>query len=216
MIKSIGLTAAALFLSAHAFSAVTLSVPENIKLVAVNDQDIKISAFRSSGEYQLDAGQYAFGVRYQEFFQHADNSHDILKSAVVTIQTPELQDGQTYRLALLNAPKDFDAAQKYKQQPIVGVYNAANQLLSEQVAIRDKAQPLFGKSLTHNSVDLTTKNTTPVLANASQTIVANKVEAKDNKAVVSVGADQQLIQLWQKANKSERQKFMTWLADQAE
>ncbi|MEG0651724.1 MAG: DUF2057 family protein, partial [Acinetobacter sp.] len=27
-------------------------------------------------------------------------------------------------------------------------------------------------------------------------------------------ADQQLIQMWQKASKTERQKFMTWLAEQ--
>ena len=28
-------------------------------------------------------------------------------------------------------------------------------------------------------------------------------------------ADQQLIQLWQKSSKAERQKFMGWLAEQA-
>ncbi len=29
------------------------------------------------------------------------------------------------------------------------------------------------------------------------------------------GKEQQLIQLWQQASKTERQKFMSWLAEQA-
>ena len=104
----------ALLSSTSAFSAVTLTVPEEIKIIAVNDQEVRSGLLRSDQTYKLDAGTNAISVRYTEFFQHNDNSHDILKSGVVTVKTPELKDGEAYKLALINAPKNFDEAKNIK------------------------------------------------------------------------------------------------------
>ncbi len=52
-------------------------------------------------------------------------------------------------------------------------------------------------------LDMTTQVATPV----DQPAAVYTQSADQN--------DQQLIQLWQKASKAERQKFMTWLAEQA-
>jgi hypothetical protein len=198
----IAATAAVFLFSTSVFSAVTVTVPEEIKVVAVNDQEVNSSLLRSNQTYSLDAGINAISVRYNEFFQHSDNSHDILKSGVVTVKTPSLKDGETYRLALIQAPKDFDAAQKYKDQPIIGLYDAKNQLLVQQTGAKDAAKPLFGNRVLTKKVDLTTQAATPV----NQPAAAYTQSADQN--------DQQLIQLWQKASKAERQKFMTWLAEQ--
>ena len=199
----IAATAAVFLFSTSVFSAVTVTVPEEIKIVAVNDQEVKSGLLRSNQTYSLDAGVNAISVRYNEFFQHSDNSHDILKSGVVTVKTPSLKDGETYRLALIQAPKDFDAAQKYKDQPIIGLYDAKNQLLVQQTGAKDAAKPWFGNRVLTKKLDMTTQVATPV----HQPAAVYTQSADQN--------DQQLIQLWQKASKAERQKFMTWLAEQA-
>ncbi|MCO8061756.1 DUF2057 family protein [Acinetobacter lwoffii] len=198
----IAATAAVFLFSTPVFSAVTVTVPEEIKIVAVNDQEVNSGLLRSNQTYSLDAGVNAISVRYNEFFQHSDNSHDILKSGVVTVKTPSLKDGETYRLALIQAPKDFDAAQKYKDQPIIGLYDAKNQLLVQQAGAKDAAKPWFGNRVLTKKVDMTTQAATPV----NQPSAVYTQSADQN--------DQQLIQLWQKASKAERQKFMTWLAEQ--
>ena len=199
----IAATAAVFLFSTPVFSAVTVTVPEEIKIVAVNDQEVNSGLLRSNQTYSLDAGVNAISVRYNEFFQHSDNSHDILKSGVVTVKTPSLKDGETYRLALIQAPKDFDAAQKYKDQPIIGLYDAKNQLLVQQAGTKDAAKPWFGNRVLTKKLDMTTQVATPVHQPA-----AVYTQSADHN-------DQQLIQLWQKASKAERQKFMTWLAEQA-
>ena len=199
----IAATAAVFLFSTSVFSAVTVTVPEEIKIVAVNDQEVNSGLLRSNQTYSLDAGVNAISVRYNEFFQHSDNSHDILKSGVVTVKTPSLKDGETYRLALIQAPKDFDAAQKYKNQPIIGLYDAKNQLLVQQTGAKDAAKPWFGNRVLTKKLDMTTQVATPV----HQPVAVYTQSADQN--------DQQLIQLWQKASKAERQKFMTWLAEQA-
>lgn len=216
--------AAALMLSSAGFAAVTLTVPEEIKIVAVNDQEVTGGLFRSTEKYKLDAGENVLTVRYSEFFQHADNSHDILKSGVAAIRTPSLIDGQEYRLGLVNAPKDFDAAQKYKDQPIFGLYDKSNQLLVQQAGAKKEQKLIFSNGVLGNAVDFTKKEVVPenqpapVYAQSvtvKPTNVVSPVAASKNVTINENGADQQLIQLWQKANKAERQKFMSWLAEQA-
>ncbi|WP_180173535.1 DUF2057 domain-containing protein [Acinetobacter sp. YH12029] len=216
--------AAALMLSSAGFAAVTLTVPEEIKIVAVNDQEVTGGLFRSTEKYKLDAGENLLTVRYSEFFQHADNSHDILKSGVAAIRTPALIDGQEYRLGLVNAPKDFDAAQKYKDQPIFGLYDRSNQLLVQQAGAKKEQKSIFSNGVLGNAVDFAKKEAvpenqpSPVYAQSvtvKSTNVASHITTPKNVTINENGADQQLIQIWQKANKAERQKFMSWLAEQA-
>lgn len=196
----------ALFGMTPVYAAVNISLPEELKIVAVNDQEVTSSILRSNQNYQLDAGENSISVRYQEYFQHWDNSHDILKSGVVTLKTPALIDGQNYKLALVNAPKSYEDAQKYKDQPIVGLYDAKNQLIAQQAGIKDAAKPLFGTIGFGESVDLTTKKQE----------VAPVVAAVNTPTVTNVNTrDVELIELWKKANQAERQKFMSWLGSQS-
>lgn len=212
---------AALLGTTSVFSAVTLNVAEEIKIVAVNDQEVSGGLFSKNENYKLDAGINKISVRYTDYFQHHDNSHDILKSGVVTVTTPGLQDGQTYRLGLINPPKDFDEAQEYKNQPVIGLYNSQNQLLVQQSGAVEVKKSLFGGAggFLSKTLDLTTKSQTPVnqppvlyQATVQQDQVKNDVNTVQGQ--LNISADQQMIQIWQKASKQERQKFMSWLATQ--
>ena len=194
----------ALMVSSTAFSAVTVKVPEEIKIVAVNNQEVSSGLLQAKSQYKIKAGENIINVRYSGYFQHADNSHDILKSGIVALKTPALVDGETYRLALVQAPQDFDEAQKYKDQPIFGLYNKENILLVQQAGIKSEQRNWFSDGLFNNkSVDFTNDKVA-----ANQIAVVQPVSASENQS-------QPLIHLWQRSSKAERQKFMTWLAEQS-
>lgn len=223
-----GIAALGLVLSSTTFAAVTISAPEEIVLLAVNDQEVNTGLFRSKkNEYKVDAGTVALSVRYQQYFEHIDGEHDILKSGVVTIKAPNLKDGQNYKIALVNAPKNFDEAKKYAEQPTVALYDKNNQLIVQQTGANNEQKPWLSSGIFGKIVDLTSNNKAPVnqpapvysTATPSQAIVNTSVAktgaiATTSSTVMDNSADQQMIQIWQKASKSERQKFMTWLAEQ--
>jgi len=61
---------AALLMSGTVFSAVTLTEPEEIKNVAVNDQEVNTGLFRSvDNHYKVDAGEISLSVRYSQYFE---------------------------------------------------------------------------------------------------------------------------------------------------
>lgn len=183
--------------SSNLFAAVILTVPEEIKLLAVNEQYVNQGILNKQKQYQLSPGVQHISLRYQEFFQHTDNSHDIVKSEAFNFVTPALNAGE-YSLRLLQAPKDFDSAKQYQRQPIIGLYDNQQQLISKQSADQLPLTPPL-QSLIQNKTT------------SSHAIPAFKTPTKINPAAF----DQQLIQLWQQASISERQRFMNWIAEQA-
>lgn len=219
----VGVAAFGLLLSSSVFSAVTITAPEEIVILAVNGQEVNNGLIPSSkSNYQVDPGNLTLNVRYREYFEHLNGEHDIVKSGVVTIQASDLQDNQSYSLGLINAPKNFDAAKKYAEQPTVAIYDQNKKLIVQQTGANNEAQPWFsGNSLLGRTLDLTQKNknntvnqpapvyaatTTPATVAAPIAITTTTGTAKTT--------DQQLAELWQKASKAERQKFMAWLAGQ--
>ena len=104
----VGVAAFGLLLSSSVFSAVTITAPEEIVILAVNGQEVNSGLIPSKkNNYQVDAGNLTVNVRYREYFDHLNGEHDIVKSGVVTIQATDLKDNQAYNLALINAPKNF-------------------------------------------------------------------------------------------------------------
>lgn len=214
MAFKLGVASIALIACSSAFSAVTIAVPEEIKLLAVNDQEIRSGLFSSAQQVKVNAGENVINLRYQQYFEHHNGAHDILKSGVITLKTPILQDGENYRLALVNPPKDFDAAKEFKDQPSVGLYNQKNQLLVQQTGAKASSTGWLSGSLRNKTVDAT-QNTTAVNQPAAVFPSEKTTPATLPTQKQAQGKEQQLIQLWQQASKAERQKFMSWLAEQA-
>ncbi|WDZ49585.1 DUF2057 family protein [Acinetobacter vivianii] len=224
----VGVAAFGLLLSSSVFSAVTITAPEEIVILAVNGQEVNNGLIPSKKNiYQVDPGNLVVNVRYREYFEHLNGEHDILKSGVVTIQAPNLQDNQTYTLGLINAPKDFEAAKKYADQPTVALYDQNKKLVVQQTGANNEAQPWFsGNNFLSRTLDLTQKNKNNVAnqpapvysGTATQAaVVATAPVAVTTAAQVGTikTTDQQMAELWQKASKAERQKFMAWLAGQS-
>ncbi len=221
-----GVLAVALILSHSALAAVNITAPEEIAILAVNDQEVSTGLFRSKkNNYKLDAGQLSLSVRYEQLFDHSNGEHDVLKSGVVTLKTPVLKDGESYQLALVNAPKDFAAGQKFAEQPTIALYDAKQQLLVQQTGASTESKPLFGKGLFGRAFDLTVPKATgnqpaPVYGQPSSTVIQNtditSSNVTNNSSVSVAGKDQQLIQLWKQASKLERQNFLNWITNQAQ
>ncbi|ENW81394.1 hypothetical protein F909_02685 [Acinetobacter sp. ANC 3929] len=221
----VGVAAFGLLLSSSVFSAVTITAPEEIVILAVNGQEVNSGLIPSKkNNYQVDPGNLTVNVRYREYFEHLNGEHDIVKSGVVTIQAQDLQDNQSYSLGLVNAPKDFDSAKKYADQPTVALYDQNKKLVVQQTGANNEVQPWFtGSNLLSRTLDLTQKNKNnaanqpaPVYAGATAQAVTAAPVAVTTAATVGTAknTDQQLAELWQKASKAERQKFMAWLAGQ--
>ncbi len=224
----VGVAALGLLSSSLVFSAVTITAPEEIVILAVNGQEVNNGLIPSKkNNYQVDPGNLLVNVRYREYFEHLNGEHDIVKSGVVTLQAPNLQDNQSYSLALVNAPKDFDAAKKYADQPTVALYDQNKKLVVQQTGANNEAQPWFtGNNFLSRTLDLTQKNKNnavnqpaPVYSGAtSQAAVVASAPVAVTTTVPTGTAkttDQQMADLWQKASKAERQKFMAWLAGQS-
>ncbi|ANF81840.1 hypothetical protein A3K93_06320 [Acinetobacter sp. NCu2D-2] len=197
--------ATTLFAATQSFAAIKLTVPEEIKLMAVDHQDVSGSLLQSKQTYQLDANIKSISVRYQQYFEHLNDTHDILKSATVSIEQLNLIDGQSYRLGLVNAPKTFEQAQKYKEQPIVAIYDENNRVVAQQEGVKANSKSLLSSIGLTQNIDLTTK---PV-------IKPLKDEVKLEKVIQHEGKEVQMIQIWQRANTEERQKFLNWLDTQS-
>lgn len=219
----VGVAAFGLLLSSSVFSAVTITAPEEIVILAVNGQEVNNGLIPSKkNNYQVDPGNLTVNVRYREYFEHLNGEHDIVKSGVVTIQTTDLKDNQTYNLGLVNAPKDFSQAKKFAEQPTVALYDQSKKLVVQQTGANNEAQPWFsGNSLLARTLDLTQKNKNnvvnqpaPVYAASTKNVAPVAVTATTVVSGNIKTTDQQLVDLWQKASKAERQKFMAWLAGQ--
>jgi uncharacterized protein YccT (UPF0319 family) len=200
--------------SVTTFSAVTITAPEEIKILAVNDQEVNTGLFRAkNNQYKVDAGKNNLSVRYNQYFEHLNGEHDIVKSGVITLTTPLLKDGESYALNLVNAPTNYETAKKYAEQPVIALFDQNKKILVQQTGANTQQKPWLSQSLFGKVTDLTQKKSIPLNQPApvySQTSVTESIEDRSISTT-----DQQLIQLWKKSSKIERQKFMNWLGEQS-
>lgn len=200
--------------SVTTFSAVIITAPEEIKILAVNDQEVNTGLFRAkNNQYKVDAGKNNLSVRYNQYFEHLNREHDIVKSGVITLTTPLLKDGESYALNLVNAPTNYETAKKYAEQPVIALFDQNKKILVQQTGANTQQKPWLSQSLFGKVTDLTQKKSIPLNQPApvySQTSVTESVEDRSISTT-----DQQLIQLWKKSSKIERQKFMNWLGEQS-
>lgn len=200
------------------FAAITLTTPEEIKVAAINGQELNTGLFSSNkNAQQLKVGENIVSVRYTQYFEENRNigTHEIVRSNIVNIKTPLLEDNQNYYLAVIDLPKDANTAREYAKAPIFGLYNSQNQLLAKQQGAKSSnlgiVSNLFVDGDSSNKYSV---NTQPLAEYTAQAKMKPEVSTTSNHINSLKDEDQQLIQIWKKATKAEKQKFMTWLAEQ--
>lgn len=191
--------------SAYSFADVKIISPEEIQVVALNEQEIKHGFIKTKTEYKVDAGQpNQIYIRYNQLFDDMmSDDHHTVKSDIGVLQTPSLEDGQTYRLALAKQPKSIDEAKEFAQKPTFVLYNAQNQIVAQQT-FEQTNKTWFANGILTQAYDLTkekVKNTLPSKEKTTPT-----VSAKPQKNA--------LIQQWQKASDTEKEIFLQWLKTQ--
>lgn len=221
--------AIALVSASTAYAEVTLVTPEEIPVLALDDQEVTVGLFRSTKTtYKLDAGQHHISVRYEQLFNLNDGNHDILKSGVVTVSA-NLQDGKTYQLKLVNPPKNnYEKAKDYVKQPTIAVVDEAGNIVGQQTGVDSTPKPWLGSGLFNRVFDLRNNDKKDIetnlsnirkaeQANASVAVVpvtTTTVATTSNSAVNSTTVEQ-LKQLWQQASPQQRQQFAAWLVEQS-
>ena len=226
LVKVSGLALVAL-LSQNLYAASTITAPDDIVIVGINDQAIKSSLLKKSKEYKVNPGALSLSVRYQAYFEDNLNRHDIVKSDVLRLDVPQIQDNQRYVLKLINAPKDHDDAKKYAEQPMIALFDQNNQQVVQELKMSNQPRNSILGGLFSDSVDLTqaapTNNSSVAIRQTAKTQSSTGAQPVNTQIAVKQAStqlanvksvDQHMIQLWQNASKAERQKFMTWLAEQ--
>ena len=226
LVKVSGLALVAL-LSQNLYAASTITAPDEIVIVCINDQAIKSSLLKKSKEYKVNPGALSLSVRYQAYFEDNLNRHDIVKSDVLRLDVPQIQDNQRYVLKLINAPKDHDDAKKYAEQPMIALFDQNNQQVVQELKMSNQPRNSILGGLFSDSVDLTqaapTNNSSVAIRQTAKTQSSTGAQPVNTQIAVKQAStqlanvksvDQHMIQLWQNASKAERQKFMTWLAEQ--
>ena len=226
LVKVSGLALVAL-LSQNLYAASTITAPDDIVIVGINDQAIKSSLLKKSKEYKVNPGTLSLSVRYQAYFEDNLNRHDIVKSDVLRLDVPQIQDNQRYVLKLINAPKDHDDAKKYAEQPMIALFDQNNQQVVQESKMSNQPRNSILGGLFSDSVDLTqaapTNNSSVAIRQTAKTQSSTGAQPVNTQIAVKQAStqlanvksvDQHMIQLWQNASKAERQKFMTWLAEQ--
>lgn len=217
--------AIALASAGTAYAEVVLVTPEEIPVLALDDQEISGGLFRSTKTtYKLNPGQHHISVRYEQLFNLNDGNHDILKSGVVTVGA-NLQDGKTYQLKLVNPPKDnYEKAKEYVKQPIIAVVDDAGNIVGQQTGADSTPKAWLGSNLFGRVFDLRNNDKQEIEKNlsnirkteqASAVVSVPVVTATTTTAVVSSATVEQLKQLWQQATPQQRQQFAAWLVEQS-
>lgn len=205
--------------SVTSFADVKIISPEELQVVAIDEQDIKHGLLKAvSHEYKVDAGQHHIYVRYAEFFDaQSGEEHQIIKSDVGLFTTPVLNDGETYRLALAQKPKTLYEAQKIAEKPTIILYNSQNQIVAQHT-FEKATKSLFGAggALTR-TYDLTKAKVKLSLPASSKTDSHATPSKKTTLASRVISEDSQrngLIKQWEKASDAEKQVFLLWLQNQ--
>lgn len=208
MLKWAGLVMG-MVIGSNVYAAAKLSVPQEIVVVAINNKEINSGLFRTQKNYNLDEGKTTLHVRYQQYFDHRNGQHDILKSGIVEIETDNIQDNQAYRLELINAPKSFEEAQKYEDHPMIALLDQNNKVIAKQEGVNFKTKSLLESVLKKD--DDSNKKSRDEKNGEIQSVT--NLKNSDRKSSIK-SKDQQMTEIWKSATKQERQKFMTWLAEQ--
>lgn len=203
-------------LNSQAHADVTLLVDDNIKVTAINGNEITQSPFQPLKQtFTLQAGKHVITAKYDRLFVFNKDKHDYLRSANVSVAT-DLADNQTYRLTMPNQPKDYDTAKTYAKQPTLAIQQG-DKILAEQKGIAGSdggfLSGLTGAigGLFGGSGSAKTANQTAIAS--LQAAPATQASTPASTPTKEADTLDQFMQIWLKATPSERAKIKQWISE---
>ena len=200
------------FCASGAFAQVKLMVDDNIKVTAINGQEIKHGALQPlKREFNLEAGRHVITARYDRMFDLNRGDHDYLKSGNITI-TADLADNQTYQLVMPNQPNTYQAAKEYAKAPSLAVAYQGNILVQADNA--EERQGLFsslGSSLggifNRGGAVQANQKAIAALNQQNQPTTSPTPTPKTYEANNLDG----FMQIWLNSSEEEREKIRQWV-----
>ena len=200
--------------AAYAHAEVRLLVDDNIKVTAINGQEVRHGALQPlQREFKLEAGRHVVTARYDRIFDLTRGDHDYLKSGNITV-TADLQDNQTYQLVMPNQPNNYNAAKEYVKSPTLAVAQNG-QVIAQESIVEDRTGVLssitqsiggmFGRdnAVTSNQRTIAVLNQAPTTAVAASSAPTQAPIARDNL--------DGFMQLWLNSSEEEREKIRQWI-----
>lgn len=200
-------------------AAVTLNVDEHIKVTAINGQAISQSPFKPlQRTFTLEAGQHVITARYDRLYHLNNHDHDYLRSGDVTVSAA-MQDNQSYRLAMLDAPEQYRDAKEYAKAPTLAVI-AGNDVIAKNTSTAKQSGLLsgFGNLFGRGNSDAILDNQRTISAiqqpSAPVSHSAVVVSSPTHTAVaVRTNTLDNFMQLWLNASEEERAKIRQWIQE---
>lgn len=197
--------------ASSAFAEVKLMVDDNIKVTAINGQEIRHGALQPlKREFTLNKGRHVITARYDRLFD-LNREHDYVKSGNVTI-TANLADGQ-YELIMPNQPSSYQDAKEYAQNPSLAIAQNGKILFQENDSEERtgllsglKIGGLFGR-------DNAVADNQKVIASLDNP-PAPKTTVIDQPVSVPDANDDNLdgfMKIWLNSSEAEREKIRQWI-----
>lgn len=210
----------------YAQAAVTLLVDDNIKVTAINGQEIKQSAFKPlTKQFTLQPGKHVITAKYDRLFDFRNDDHDYLRSGNISVAA-ELQDNQTYTLVMPGQPEGYQEAKKYADNPTLAVQQGNSVIASQKSTAGSNGGIFSGLTkavggIFGGSGDAQMANQRAI-ASLEKTGTVNGSAAipaiqTSNTQVVTPASNastlDQFMQLWLKATPEERAKIRQWIQE---
>lgn len=211
--KLLTLAGIGLFSLTFAHAEVTLSVDDNIKVTAINGQQVNSSPFQSlKKSFNLQPGKHVITAKYDRLYDLRNDEHDYLRSGNVTV-TAEMQDNQTYRLAMPGQPEKYEEAKKYAKAPTLAVMKGS-QVVSKSTGVSEEGGLFSSITSLFGSNDAQMENQKAIAAiNADGKSSNSNAIAPVSTNSNSAQADtlDRFMQLWLQATPDEREKIRQWI-----
>ena len=211
--KLLTLAGIGLFSLTFAHAEVTLSVDDNIKVTAINGQQVNSSPFQSlKKSFNLQPGKHVITAKYDRLYDLRNDEHDYLRSGNVTV-TAEMQDNQTYRLAMPGQPEKYEEAKKYAKAPTLAVMKGS-QVVSKSTGVIEEGGLFSSITSLFGSNDAQMENQKAIAAiNADGKSSSSNAIAPVSTNSNSAQADtlDRFMQLWLQATPDEREKIRQWI-----
>ncbi|MFD1133760.1 DUF2057 domain-containing protein [Psychrobacter sanguinis] len=211
--KLLTLAGIGLFSLTFAHAEVTLSVDDNIKVTAINGQQMNSSPFQSlKKSFNLQPGKHVITAKYDRLYDLRNDEHDYLRSGNVTV-TAEMQDNQTYRLAMPGQPEKYEEAKQYAKAPTLAVMKGS-QVVSKSTGVIEEGGLFSSITSLFGSNDAQMENQKAIAAiNADGKSSNSNAIAPVSTNSNSAQADtlDRFMQLWLQATPDEREKIRQWI-----